>query len=322
MFIIKKRKIFYSFSAILIAFAIFATAHWGINFGIDFVGGSILEVEFSEKVEKSVVENSLVNLENEFETDFSVRETGETGYILRSKTITDEQKGQVMEILGSGITNSVDSSGENITAEEIRFNTIGPTLGQELRGRAILSVGLVIAAIILFVAYAFRQVSRPVSSWKYGFVAIIAFIHDVLIPVGVFAILGQFFAVEVDTLFIIAILVVLGYSINDTIVVFDRIRENLQNIPDKKRADRFEEIVGKSLRQTISRSVNTSVTTLIALIALFVLGGEATKWFALALIAGVISGTYSSIFFAAPMLVTLSKLGKNKKPAAHVSENK
>jgi preprotein translocase subunit SecF len=302
MFIIKYRKIFYGFSAALIGLAIFATTFWGINLGIDFVGGSILEVSFSESVDKSLVESTLENIETEFETDFSVRETGETGYILRSKTITDDQKNQVI-----GQLTEINGS---VAPEEIRFNTIGPTLGKELRGRALVSVVLVIIAIILFVAYAFRQVSRPVSSWKYGFVAIIAFIHDVLIPIGVFAVLGQFFAVEVDTLFVIAILVVLGYSINDTIVVFDRIRENLQNISETKRADRFEEIVGKSLRQTIGRSINTSLTTLIALIALFIIGGEATKWFSLALIAGIISGTYSSIFFAAPMLVTLSKFGK------------
>jgi preprotein translocase subunit SecF len=292
MFIINHRKIFYTISAIIIAFSIFAISFWGVNLGIDFVGGSILEVEFSEEVERGVVENKL----EEFETSFSIRETGESGYILRSKTISDEQKNAVL-----GSLNSIS------TAEEVRFNTIGPTLGKELRGRALVSIALVVVAIILFVAYAFRGVSKPVSSWKYGFVAIAAFIHDVLIPIGVFAVLGQFFAVEVDTLFVIAILVVLGYSINDTIVVFDRIRENLQNIPEGKRSERFQEIVGKSLKQTISRSINTSITTLIALIALFIFGGEATKWFSLALIAGVISGTYSSIFFAAPMLVTLSK---------------
>ena len=309
MFVIKYRKIFYSLSVLLVGFSIFAVSFWGINFGIDFVGGSILEVNFSEnsetentiQVNKSQLEENLINFKSEFDTDFSVRETGETGFILRSKTITDDQKNQVINSLADMSNSSV---------EEVRFNTIGPTLGKELRSKAIVAIIVVILSIITFVAFAFRHVSRPVSSWKYGLVAIFAFIHDVLVPVGLFAILGQFFAVEVDALFVIAILVVLGYSINDTIVVFDRIRENLKNIPEKKRGERFEAVVGKSLRQTIGRSINTSVTTLITLTALFVFGGESTKWFSLALIAGIISGTYSSIFFAAPMLVTLSKKRK------------
>ena len=238
----------------------------------------------------------------DMESVFSVRETNETGYILRSKNITDDEKDVIIGFL-------IENHGE---LEEIRFNDIGPTLGSELRGKALVSILIVILAIILFVAYAFRQVSKPVSSWKYGLVAILAFGHDVLIPIGLFAFLGQFYAVEIDTLFVIAILVVLGYSINDTIVVFDRIRENLKDIPDNKREERFDEIVGKSLRQTVSRSINTSITTLIALLALFIVGSEATKWFSLALVAGVIAGTYSSIFFAAPMLVTLGKIGKKK----------
>jgi preprotein translocase subunit SecF len=297
MFVIKHRKIFYSLSVLIVAFSIFATSFWGINFGVDFTGGSLLEVQFSTEArpEKEMVEQTLDNLN--LDRDFSVRATDDDGYVLRSKVITDEEKNTIISTLN---------------AEEIRFNTIGPTLGNELRSKALVSVLVIVLSIIIFVAIAFSQVSKPVSSWKYGLVAILAFVHDVLVPVGLFAILGQFFAVEVDTLFIIAILVVLGYSINDTIVVFDRIRENLKNIPEKKRNERFEEVVGKSLKQTFGRSINTSITTLLALLALFIFGGEATKWFALALIAGIISGTYSSIFFAAPMLVTFHRLGKNK----------
>ena len=296
MFVIKYRKIFYTISSILVALSIFVTLLWGINFGIDFTGGSILEVEFNlDRLEKTQVEEVLSDLS--FEKTFSVRETGENGYILRSKTITDEEKSTIIGALGGDIT-------------EIRFNTIGPTLGAELRDKALISIAVVILCIILFVAFAFRHVSKPVSSWRYGLVAIFAFVHDVSLPIGLFAILGHFFGVEVDTLFVISILVVLGYSINDTIVVFDRIRENLKRIPEKARTNRFKEVVGKSLRQTMSRSIYTSLTTLITLLALFFIGGEATKWFALALITGVIAGTYSSIFFAAPMLVTLSKIRK------------
>lgn len=288
----------------MIGFSIFAVSFWGINFGIDFVGGSILEVEIAD-VEKPQIDAELQKFESEFDTTFSVRETGADGFIIRSKTINDDQKNL--------LTADLATINPESQLQEIRFNTIGPTLGKELQSKALVAMIIVILSIIIFVAFAFRQVSKPVSSWKYGLVAIIAFAHDVLVPVGLFAVLGQFFAVEVDTLFVIAILVVLGYSINDTIVVFDRIRENLVKISSKNRGERFEEIVGKSIRQTISRSINTSLTTLLALVALFLFGGDSTKWFSLALIAGVISGTYSSIFFAAPMLVTFSKFSKNGK---------
>ena len=305
MWIIKNRKIFYILSSLMIATSIFAIAVWGIRFGIDFTGGSILEFEFTEnRPEQPAVIESLTQLSGEQDLnlgDFSLRETGDNGFILRTRDIGDETKNLILASFDEEVT-------------EIRFSNIGPTLGQELRSKALFSILLVVLFIVLFIAYAFRHVSRPVSSWKYGFVAIAAFLHDVLIPVGLFAFLGRFYGIEVDTLFVVAILVVLGYSINDTIVVFDRIRENLREYPEKKRAEQFENIVGKSLKQTISRSINTSLTTLIALTAIFILGGESTKYFSLALIAGVVAGTYSSIFFAAPMLLTLQKFSA-KKPA-------
>lgn len=302
MFVIKHRKIFYGISTAIVAISLLAISLWGVNPGIDFVGGSILEVNYPEtKTEKAVVIEDLNSLG--LEKDFSVRETGESGYIIRSTTITDEQKNNMVQVLGT--QNSV---------EEVRFNTIGPTLGKELTSKGLVAFVIIVLLIIMFVAYSFRHVSKPVSSWKYGLVAIIAFVHDVLVPVGLFAFLGKFYGVEVDTLFVVAILVVLGYSINDTIVVFDRIRDNLKNVPEKKRGHLFEGIVGKSLRQVFARSINTSLTTLIALTTLFIFGGESTKWFALALITGVLVGTYSSIFFASPMLVSFSKLAsKNKK---------
>jgi len=296
MFVINHRKIFYVISVLIVGLSIAATSFWGVKFGIDFVGGSILEVEYTEtKIEKGVVVEGLNSLN--FDQEFSVRETGEAGYIIRSTTITDSEKNEILSILGT----------QN-TLEEIRFNTVGPTLGKELVSKGIMAFVVIVLSIIIFVAYTFRHVSKPVSSWKYGFVAIIAFIHDVLVPVGLFAFLGRFYGVEVDTLFIVAILVVLGYSINDTIVVFDRIRDNLKRVPEKKRKEQFESVVGKSLRQVFARSINTSITTLIALLAIFIWGGESTKWFSLALVAGVLAGTYSSIFFASPMLVSLSKM--------------
>ncbi|HMO79043.1 MAG TPA: protein translocase subunit SecF [Candidatus Paceibacterota bacterium] len=299
MFVINYRKIFYTISILLIGFSVFAISFWGINFGIDFTGGSILEIRFQdEKLQKNDLLNTLNGLD--LQREFSVRETGDSGYIIRAKELSDEQKSLVI--------NAISETGKSF--EEVRFNNVGPTLGKELQNRALLAMFLVILAIVIFIAIAFSQVSKPVSSWKYGIVAVITFIHDVIIPIGLFAILGRFYGVEVDTLFVIAILVVLGYSINDTIIVFDRIRENLKEIPEKIRKEKFSEVVGKSLSQTISRSINTSLTTLVTLLALFLVGGDATKWFSLALMSGILAGTYSSIFFAAPMLVTFNKLDK------------
>jgi preprotein translocase subunit SecF len=305
MWVIKNRKIFYSLSVLVIGFSVFAILFWGIRFGIDFTGGSLLEVNYTEvRPDKEVVEQ-FIAIADESQNlglgDFSLRQTGESGYILKTADIDDETKNILMENFSVGGS-----------VEEVRFNTIGPVLGSELKSKALLAIFAVVLAIVFFIAYAFRHVSRPVSSWKYGFVAILAFLHDVLIPVGLFAVLGQFGGIEVDTLFVVAILVVLGYSINDTIVVFDRIRENLQSYPDKKRDGVFDDVVGKSLKQTFARSINTSLTTLIALLAIYFIGGESTRYFSLALVAGVVAGTYSSIFFAAPMLVTLHKIQKKK----------
>jgi preprotein translocase subunit SecF len=168
-----------------------------------------------------------------------------------------------------------------------------------------LAIILVALLIVLYVAFVFRKVSKPVSSWNYGLITIITFVHDVLLPIGVFSVLGYFFGTEVDTLFVVAILVVLGYSINDTIVVFDRVRENLLGIDENQRSAKFEETVEKSLKDTWARSINTSLTTFISLLAIYFVGGEVTQAFALAMIIGVVCGAYSSIFISAPLLVTI-----------------
>jgi preprotein translocase subunit SecF len=170
-----------------------------------------------------------------------------------------------------------------------------------------------VLAIIFFIAFTFRHVSKPVSSWKYGSIAIVALLHDIALPVGLFAILGKFFGAEVDILFVMALLAILGYSVNDTIVVFDRVRENLRQNKDANIREKFEETVGRSLNQTFTRSINTSVTTGLVLISLFLIGGETTKWFALTLLSGVMAGTYSSIFLATPLLVWVSGHQKEEK---------
>ncbi len=196
------------------------------------------------------------------------------------------------------------------TYEVSRLDTIGPVLGEELKKKSVTSIVLVLLAIVLFIAFAFRQVSRPVSSWKYGFAAIVALLHDVVIPMGFFAIMAHFFGgFEVVALFVTELLVVLGFSVHDTIVVFYRVRENLLHDKDKS-ATHFDVVVGRSVSETFIRSVNTSLTTVLALIAVYIWGPETTRNFSLVLIVGIIAGTYSSIFIGSALLVTMA--GKKK----------
>jgi preprotein translocase subunit SecF len=298
MNIIKNRKIFYWFSGFLMVASILSIGILGLKFGADFTGGSILEFKTDGiRIEKPLVEEAVKNSGVDL-GDFTLRESGDTGYILRSKNINLEQKAIVLA--------KIDAIDEK-SVTETKFSDIGPTLGKELRSQAVLAIILVALLIVLYVAFVFRHVSKPVSSWNYGLITIITFVHDVLLPIGVFSVLGYFFGTEVDTLFVVAILVVLGYSINDTIVVFDRVRENLLGIDENQRSAKFEETVEKSLKDTWARSINTSLTTFISLLAIYFVGGEVTQAFALAMIIGVVCGAYSSIFISAPLLVTIKK---------------
>jgi preprotein translocase subunit SecF len=303
MFVVTYRKIFYAISVILIGFSVFAVAFWGLNFGIDFKGGSILEVEFAAPGSATIVNDETVHevLAKNNQEDALVRTTevdGKSGYIIRTKALTEPERQE--------ISGAFQALGGEVT----RFDSVGPILGQELQKKAISSIIYVLIAILLFITYAFRHVSLPVSSWKYGLVALVALAHDVIVPTGLFAYLGRNGGYEIDALFITALLVILGFSIHDTIVVFDRTRENLKNGELKKRS--FEHVVGMSVQETFSRSINTSLTTIIALIVLWFLGPMTVKNFSLALIIGIITGTYSSIFIGSPLLVTLEKWQEKK----------
>ena len=185
-------------------------------------------------------------------------------------------------------------------AEEKQFDSVGPVVGQELKRRAYIAIGTVLFLIVIYIAFAFRKVSRPVAPWKYGLAAIIALFHDIFIPTGIFSILGHYLGVEIDLLFVTGLLTILGFSVHDTIVVFDRIRENLR----KGLGKNFEETVNISVNQTITRSINTSLTVFLTLLAIFIFGGASVKYFALLLMIGVFFGTYSSIFVASSLLVT------------------
>lgn len=300
MFVVAHRKIFYTISVLLLAFSFFAIYHWGLNFGIDFKGGSIVEVAYSpERPTQEEVQNHVSSLNL---GEALVRPAGDDSYIIRTRNLTEvERQALTTHLLGIGTS--------TVSAQIKRFDSVGPVLGAELQNKAIWSIILVVLAIVLFITFAFRKVSEPVSSWKYGSVAVIALAHDVIVPTGVFAFLGRSGGYEIDALFITALLVILGFSVHDTIVVFDRTRENLRHATGKKS---FEHIVGDSVSQTFSRSINTSLTTIFSLVALYVFGPESTRTFSLALIIGIGIGTYSSIFIGSPLLVTLQKFQKGK----------
>ena len=272
--------------------SITAVMVWGLNFGIDFKGGSILEVSYSENRPDISKVQDIISTQNIGEA--SIRPTGEDGFIIRTKALPEKDRANFVKALGQGAKGF----------EVKRSDSIGPILGKELQGKAIMSIILVMFAIVLFITFAFRKVSKPVSSFKYGLIAIVALVHDIIVPTGAFAVLGHYRGMEIDALFVTALLVVLGFSVHDTIVVFDRVRENLKN--DKVRTP-FDQIVGNSISQTFTRSINTSLTVLFSLVALYYFGPEATHSFALALLIGIAAGTYSSVFLGSPLLVTVQK---------------
>ncbi len=295
---IKYSKLLLVVSGIIVVVSIFFLFKWGLKPGIDFTGGSLMELSFSEKVPKSE-EISAIFSDNNLK-DVVPQKSGEKSYIVRTNFIDEEAHQKILKQARDKYQKD-----KNLVREE-RFETIGSSVSQQLRRRAIWAIIFVNLGIIAYVAYAFRRVSRPVASWKYGVLAIVALVHDVLLVMGVFAILGHYSGVEVDIPFVVAILTVLGYSVNDTIVVYDRIRENLL----RHSAEAFPEVVNNGLNQTLMRSINTTTKTLLPLLALYFFGGVTIHNFVLALLIGIASGAYSSIFIASPLLVVVEKWQK------------
>ncbi len=337
MFIIKHKNIFLGLSAFFVIVSVVSIFVYGIRTGIDFTGGSLMEVTYGTPVASNVAvvatsttptipviatstavagtdtssKRPDVNMvREEIKTagfkDAVVQPIGNDGYVIRMKTLSDAEHKTLLEAL------SVNGTQQVI---EKRFTSIGPLMGNELRIKAIWAVVGVILAIMLFIAFAFRKVSKPVSSSVYGYMAVVALIHDVIIPTGAVALLGHFFGFEVDILFVTAILIILGFSVHDTIVVFDRIRENLRN----KLSTDFSFVVGKSLEQTFVRSINTSLAVILVIIMLVVLGPASTYNFSMILLIGITMGTYSSIFLASPLLVLVEEMREKKALAAPVN---
>lgn len=288
MFVVKNKFVFLAVSASLVLASLVIILIKGFNIGIEFTGGSMLEVAYDQRPDIALVQDSLV--QNGF--DAQVQNFGDSNVIVRTRTLSESEH--------QAIVGAMAVNGE--TPEEKRFNSIGPSIGHELQSKAFVAIGLVLVLTIMFIAYAFRKVSKPVSSWKYGIVAIVTLFHDVVIPAGIFALLGY----EVNSLFIVGVLSILGLSINDTIVVFDRVRENLKVNQEERQDVPFAHVVGQSLRQTIVRSVNTSLTLILVLVVLYFVGPTSTHHLALVLALGMLVGTYSSICVASPLLVLLA----------------
>jgi preprotein translocase subunit SecF len=306
MFIIKNKFVFLTISAIIVLASIASVLVYGLRLSIDFKGGTLLEVSYTDTRPETALVMPVLKADKIDEP--IVQQVGEKNLSIKSAPLTEETRAKLVQDL---------TLGGKYPLKETSFTSIGPSVGRELTHKAVTAIIVVVIAIVLYIAFAFRGVSKPVSSWKYGLIAIATLVHDVAIPAGVFALLGHFVGAEVDTLFVVALLTVLGISVSDTIVVFDRIRENLKH----KIAPTFSETVGKSLSQTFVRSINTSLTVILVLLSLYFFGPAATKNFALVLIVGMFFGTYSSIFVASPLLV-LTEQAQERKAAKHKTNNK
>jgi len=351
--IIKYKKIPFVLSGILVSASVILLLTLGLKPGVDFTGGSLLEIKFTR--ERPNIEDVRSIFANENLGEVTAQYTGEKNILLHMRFISEEEHQRILSLVREKYDSreveavntvvesgrepakddavvKVESSGaveginfeipsiektventpekieQNVPAVlEERFETVGSAISADLRQRSIYAAVAVIIAIVLYIAYSFRKVSKPIKSWKYGVSAVIALIHDVTITMGAFSLLGHFLGVEVGIPFVVALLAILGYSVNDTIVVFDRIRENLIRYG----YDNFEETVNLGVVQTISRSINTSLTVLLTLVAIFFFGGDSVHYFALALIIGIFFGTYSSIFLASPLLIVWERF-KNR----------
>jgi preprotein translocase subunit SecF len=295
--VVKLRFAWFLISGLTIGLSVVALAMWGLREGIEFTGGSLLALRFEHRPSAAELQSALDASKIELGS-VVIQPVGDTDVQVRLKNLDEDQHQQVTKTVKEKFAD----------ATELRFDAIGPVIGEELRNKSVQGLVIALAAIMLYVAYVFRKVSVPVQSWKYGLVTIFTAFHDVIIPLGVFAYLGHYYHMEIGSAFVAAILTILGYSITDTIVVMDRIRENLQ-----KHSGSFEEIVERSVHQTFLRSFNTSATTLLTLIAIFLFGGSTLHEFTLTLIIGIAVGTYSSIFVASPLLVSWNNWVHRKK---------
>lgn len=283
------KKLYIIFSLVIILPGLFFLLTSGLKLGIDFTGGGLLEYQFSNP---EATQTAQVKSDEEIKTNLEkygvVTPSGDKTFLLRTKPMEQSELNQLKIQIAS-------ESGQFIVRRE---ENVGPVIGKELEKKALIALLISTGAIVAYITWAFRKVPKPASSFRFGIATIISLLHDVLVVVGVFAILGYFWNVEIDSLFVTALLTIIGFSVHDTIVVFDRIRENLP----KYMSQRFEYVADVSIAQTLARSLNTSFTVVFVMLALLLFGGETIRWFVVALLIGIISGTYSSIFNATAIL--------------------
>ncbi len=295
MFITNNKKWFFIITGVILTMAISSIFYFGLPLGIDFTGGSLVQVSYNTSARPAISvlkkDVAVVPLGN-----ISLRDLGTKEVALRTRTLTPKEHTAVLTAL----------SPKGFPATELQFMSVGPTIGAELGRKALVALAVVIFSIVLYIAWAFRKVSRPVSSWVYGSIVVVILFHDMLIPAGFFALWAYFTGAQVNALFVVALLTISGYSVNDTIVIFDRVREHLAHGAQATTTKEFASLVGQSIKQTMGRSINTSLTVILALSALAIFGSHATFSFALVLIVGVIAGTYSSILLAAPLLIPVA----------------
>jgi len=284
---IMRFKVFYFvFSLLIILPGLYYLFTSGLKLGIDFTGGSLLEYRFDKKINTDDLKQTISKDGVEIG---AITESENNTYIIRTKPIEQMKINELKNVLANKFGK----------VEERRIENVGPVIGNELKQKTLIALVLASLAIVLYIAFSFRKIPKPESSFRFGIAAVVALIHDILVVVGIFAILGKIWNVEVDTLFVTALLTIVGFSVHDTIVVFDRIRENL----NKNTGRKFIDVANISVVQTLGRSLNTSLTVIFVLLALLLFGGETIKWFVVALLVGIISGTYSSIFNATALLV-------------------
>ena len=288
-------------SVTLIVVSAVALVAYGLNLGVDFRGGSVLEVSFKDRPTTDQITATLAGLDIPGLKDAAVNPSGDQDVIIKSAPLTEQEHQQILAALKTAFPKA--------ESKEIRFDSIGPAIGQELKSASTWAIVVSLLAIALYIALVFRAMSRVMSPWVMSFATMVALLHDVLLPLGVFAILGHFYGAEISAVFVAAILTIMGYSISDTVVVFDRVRENIVRGSLGKDVS-FAQVVHKSIMQTLVRSINTNITVLISLVAIYFFGGQSIRYFALALIIGIFSGAYSSIFVASPLLVWI---GKNRR---------
>ena len=299
MNIVGKRNWYFAFSLLIIIPGVISLLLWGLNLSIDFTGGSEMSLSYPQKVNQQIIDGIKKTFASEKIEVVSFTPSG-THVAIRTKPMDDKQDAKFF----------LEVQKNTGKVKQDQFETIGPVIGKEITINAFNAIIIASLLIVLFIAWAFRSVRKPMSSWRFGVCAIIALLHDALVVVGIFSLLGHFFNVEVDSLFVTALLTVIGFSVHDTIVVFDRIRENLRrNITAP-----FPQVVNDSILQTLVRSLNTSITAMLVLFTLLIFGGVTIRWFVVAMLIGIASGTYSSIFNASQLLVVWQEwVDKRKK---------